>query len=613
MTKWGSDFFKQRSKLFLTLSALLLCIPIGLLDYFKGAQQHFSFFYFIPISLIAWYGGIVPGVGISLLSAVPELLAEIHAGLLQTHPFLVYWNTLCRLAFYLVFSICLYRCQKILKEFRHCASLHGATLEATADGILVVDESGKIVCFNKQFVKMWRIPDSIISTHDDNMALEFVMGQLKQPESFLRQVRALYADPEAESFDLLEFKDGRFFERSSNPHLFEGKGTGRVWRFHDVTENKLRLEAMRDSQESLRNIFDTSQDAIVVADPEQDKIIEANASAHQLLGWSPEKLIGEKLSQFHPNEMHQLKEVWNQLLSGRVIRTDALNCTAKSGKVIPVEISFSLLRLKEHSYALAIIRDITDRKVSERALALQAEALRRSNAELEQFAYIASHDLKEPLRAIASYLGLLREQIKNKLDQNSERYIQRVVKGVERMHHLINDLLLYSQIGRVEESWQPVNSAHVLARALENLKVAIEESQASITWDHPLPTISFLETELLHLFQNLIGNAIKYKGKDPLRIHLLSSSDGERGGGWIFKVKDNGIGIEARYFDRIFKLFQRLHSREEYPGTGIGLAICKKIVERHGGRIWVESEVGSGSTFSFTIPPPPPRIKGGSV
>jgi PAS domain S-box-containing protein len=244
--------------------------------------------------------------------------------------------------------------------------------------------------------------------------------------------------------------------------------------------------------------------------------------------------------------------------------------------------------------------DITDRKRAEEALRDAAERLARSNEELEQFASVASHDLQEPLRVVTGYVQLLERKYKSSLDADAELFIDYIVDAVARMQQLINDLLDYSRVGTRDVNLRSLDMRVVVDVALTNLKTVIEETGAAVTCD-PLPTIEGDETQLVRLLQNLIGNGIKFRGDRPPQIHVSARRDGD---GWQFAVRDNGIGIEKQYFEQIFVIFQRLHTRQEYAGTGIGLAICKRIVERHGGRIWLDSEPGQGTTFFFTLSQP---------
>ncbi|HYO67099.1 MAG TPA: ATP-binding protein [Archangium sp.] len=232
-------------------------------------------------------------------------------------------------------------------------------------------------------------------------------------------------------------------------------------------------------------------------------------------------------------------------------------------------------------------------------LAQRAQELSRSNADLEQFAYVASHDLPEPLRRVASYVQLLSRRYKGKLDADADAFIRYAVDGATRMQALINDLLAYSRVGTrgKEPVPVPVPLERSVERALSHLHLALRESGAEVEVE-PLPWVKGDESQLAQLLQNLVGNAVKFRGERPARIRVSAQQEGDT---VTVAVEDNGIGIEPQYYERIFAIFQRLHGKEEYPGTGIGLSICKKIVERHGGRIWVESTPGQGSTFRFTL------------
>ena len=245
-----------------------------------------------------------------------------------------------------------------------------------------------------------------------------------------------------------------------------------------------------------------------------------------------------------------------------------------------------------------LVRDNRDLALSRKALEESIAELARSNADLQQFAYVASHDLKEPLRMVASYTQLLARRYKGKLDSDADEFIRYAVDGANRMQWLINDLLAYSRVTSQEQVFEEVDCTKVLEEVMSNLQLSIEESRAVVTHD-PLPTVMADGGQLGQLFQNLIANAITFHGEEPPAVHVSAERKANE---WLFSVRDNGVGLDPQYAERIFVIFQRLHDREEYPGTGIGLAICKKVVERHGGRIWVVSQVGQGATFYFTLP-----------
>ncbi len=342
-----------------------------------------------------------------------------------------------------------------------------------------------------------------------------------------------------------------------------------------------------------------------------------NEAAEEMFDYSKGSVIGkglheliipERLHEAHIKAFKRFQETGHGLSLRRTVELSALK---KDGTEFPIELSLSAVKFKGKLNAIGILRNITNRKQGERLVAeisgrkkvqkrfkQMVIELQRSNDELEQFAYVASHDLQEPLRMVSSYTQLLARRYKGKLDADADEFIAFAVDGANRMKTLINDLLDYSRVSTRGKTFKPTDCSVVYDRAIANLNFAIEDSGVVITHDD-LPTILADTTQLVQLFQNLIGNAIKFRGEEPLRINISVEQKEDE---WLFSVRDNGIGIEGQYAERIFVIFQRLQKKSEYSGSGIGLAICKKIVELHGGSIWMESEPGKGTTFYFMIP-----------
>ena len=385
---------------------------------------------------------------------------------------------------------------------------------------------------------------------------------------------------------------------------FDGEIIGISAIVRDITEGKKAEKALIESEEKLNATIKSSPDSIISSNLNLD-IISCNQASMDMYGASSEELIGlNALELIDPKDRPTLIEAAKIALSEERSVTLELNSVTLDGKkVFPVEISGNSIRDAEGKPIgfVAITKDITERKNAEKERETLIGELERSNQELQQFAYIASHDLQEPLRTISSFTQLLARRYRGQIDKDADEFIDFIVDGTNRMQAMIKDLLKYSRVQTRGEEFKPTDVQNALDQALFNLKVTIDENNAEITHDN-LPVVTADEKQLIQLFQNLIGNAIKFKKPDePPKIHILSRKD-EENKEYILGVSDNGIGMDQQYAGRIFELFQRLHTRDEYKGTGIGLAVAKKIVERHGGRIWVESELGGGSTFYFTIP-----------
>jgi hypothetical protein len=349
-------------------------------------------------------------------------------------------------------------------------------------------------------------------------------------------------------------------------------------------------------------LLDSFRESIVATDLE-GRIIYWGRGAEALYGYRAEEVMGDAVTLIVAPD----REGDERARIAQVRRTGAWHGEykqkRKDGSAFWADASISLVtdEAGEPSGLIGIDLDITDRKRAEEELARYAEELERSNQELEQFAHIASHDLREPMRSIGSFARLLADRYHGRLDNDADLFIDSIVDGVERMRDLLRDLQAYALLGSRGEEPAPTESEAALRHALDALHAAIEESGAEVTHD-PLPTVWADEVQVAQLFQNLIGNALKFRTAASPRVHI-SARRSE--GAWTFAVRDNGIGIAPEHHDAVFKPFRRLHTQDEYDGTGMGLAICAKIVARHGGRIWVESAPGEGATFYFTLPDAP--------
>jgi PAS domain S-box-containing protein len=365
---------------------------------------------------------------------------------------------------------------------------------------------------------------------------------------------------------------------------------------HDLSESK-------ESEARYRGLLEAAPDAMVVVS-QAGEIVLLNVRAEKEFGYSRDELVGQKVKNIIPEGFAERiiadgTRSAAEALAQQIGTGIELVGRRKDGSEFPIEIMLSPLESADGILVTAAIRDITERKESDKHLAKTVEELKRSNDDLQQFAYVSSHDLQEPLRMVSSYTELLAKRYKGRLDSDADEFIAFAVDGCNRMQGLIQDLLAYSRAGTSEKKLSEVPSENALQKALINLRAAIKLSGAVVTHD-ALPAITTDETQFTQIFQNLIGNAIKYRRADDPRVHISAARNDRNE--WTFSVRDNGLGIDPQYFERIFVLFQRLHGRDEFEGTGIGLAVCKRIVERLRGKIWVESQLEKGSTFYFTLP-----------
>ncbi|GMQ85245.1 MAG: hypothetical protein BMS9Abin07_0811 [Acidimicrobiia bacterium] len=374
----------------------------------------------------------------------------------------------------------------------------------------------------------------------------------------------------------------------------------------DISGRKRTDAELRDSEERFRSIFEHSNDAIFILDPEKDEFLEINERVAEMLEYSVDELMRLHPSDIHPDEMPQLQAFAEVVKARGHGWTRDLTCRTKTGDKLPSEISASIISLEGRRWMIAVVRDVSPRVNAEAQLAeaeqeLERRALRLSLAEaqLSDLARAVSHDLSEPLRTVSSYVQLLEQRYHDQLDQDATEFIGYAVDAVKRMRVLISDLLVLSRIGASGRPLTEVDTGRVVEDVVHDLAAGIEEAEAVVNAEG-LPVVRGDEQELRQLFQNLIGNALKFRA--PNRPPQVRVSVTRAEGAARFAVADNGVGIDAAHRERVFGVFRRLHPQDAYPGTGIGLAICKKVVDHHGGRIWVESEVDQGSTFYFTVP-----------
>ena len=330
----------------------------------------------------------------------------------------------------------------------------------------------------------------------------------------------------------------------------------------------------------------------------EGKFIDVNQRACDVLGYARKELLDLSVPDIDPlYPKEKLDGFIRNLKKDTPVTVEAIH-KRKDGTTFPVEIRTGLINIRGNPHVLSLVRDITKRKQAEDKIKQTSLDLARSNKELERFAFIASHDLKEPLKTISGFVNLLKKRYNNKLDKNADEFIEIIVDSTRRMEQLIDDLLGYARLSMSTKKFNHTDYNKILERSISNLTVAIEDSRAKINID-PLPALMANDLQIECLFQNLISNAIKFRAKEAPIIHVSAE---KKEHDWIFSVRDNGIGIEPKDMDRIFNMFQRLHSKSKYAGTGIGLSVCKNIVDNHGGRIWVESDSGKGSNFFFSIP-----------
>ncbi len=496
---------------------------------------------------------------------------------------------------------------RVEEQLRRSAAMFQMFFAAMPDAIIGVDGQGRIVQVNRHAEELFGYRrEELIGRPIEMLIPERFRGtHTAHREEYMAQPHVRLIDAEAELYG--RHKDGHEFPIDLMLGPVETPEEVIILvTIRDITERKQAEEALRTVQERLHHLLMASPVVIYSLRIEDERMARTWISANvtRISGYNVEEILQPNWwhDHLHPDDRERVLAEMQEKLFDRGFLVCEYRFRFKDGtyRWLRDELRMLYDRTGKPVEVVGSWADVTERKRSEAVLARQREELIRSNEELEQFAYVASHDLQEPLRMVTSFLQLLQRRYEGQLDEEADEFIGYAVDGAKRMQQLINDLLAYSRVGTRGRPFFPTDCQAVLKRALMNLRVAIQESNAVITHGS-LPTVMADDAQLVQVFQNLIGNAIKFRGDDVPRIHISVEPRAEE---WVFSVSDNGVGIDPQYADRIFLLFQRLHSRADHPGTGMGLAICKKIVERHGGRIWVESELGRGSTFFFTLPMP---------
>jgi PAS domain S-box-containing protein len=490
------------------------------------------------------------------------------------------------------------------KHLAQMEAMYRGLLEASPDAMVVMNQTGEIVLLNVQAERQF-------GYRRDELVGQKVKDII--PEGFAERLIAVgmrtAAEPLAQQIGTgLELK-GRRKDGSEFPidimlsPLESAEGVLVTAAIRDITERRRIEDALRLNEERFRLIVSNVKDYANIMLDTEGLIVSWNQGAERIKGYRAEEIIGQHFSRFYcaedlrngvpALELKQASEAGRFEGEGWRVRKDGSRFLAN---IVITALHDEKGRLRGFG---KITRDITERRQAEEALMKTMAELKRSNEELGQFAYVASHDLQEPLRMVASYTQLLAQRYKGRLDSDADEFIGYAVDGCKRMQRLIQDLLSYSRAGTNIATPRKISVERTLEEAITNLQVAIKESGAVVTHD-PLPAIVTDDAQVVQLFQNLIGNAIKYHGAEAPHVHVSATNNA--GHEWIFSVRDNGLGIEPLYFEKIFILFQRLHGQEEFEGTGIGLAMCRKIADRLGGRIWVDSQPMHGSTFFFALP-----------
>jgi PAS domain S-box-containing protein len=491
-----------------------------------------------------------------------------------------------------------------ISERKDTEARYRGLLEAAPDAMVVVNVAGEIVLLNVQAEKQFEyarnelIGQQVKNIIPEGFAERLIADDLRSPADALAQQIGTGIELSGRRKDGSEFPIEIMLSPLESP-----EGILVTAAIRNISVRKDAEKHLAQMEGRYRGLLEAAPDAMVVVNV-AGEIVLLNVQAEKQFGYRRDELVGQQVKNIIPegfaerliaDDLRSAADALAQQIGTGI----ELSGRRKDGSEFPIEMMLSPLESAEGILVTAAIRNISVRKKSEEHLVKKVGELKRSNDELEKFASVASHDLQEPLRMVASYTQLLAKRYKGRLDSDADEFIGYAVDGSNRMQGLIRDLLAYSRAGSNGKTLREISSEDALKAALTNLRAAMDGSGAVVT-HAALPAITTDNTQLAQVFQNLVGNAIKYRSTEVPRIHVSATKNGDNE--WIFSVRDNGMGIDPQYFEKIFILFQRLHGQTEFKGSGIGLSICKKILERLGGRIWVESQLGKSSSFFFALP-----------
>lgn len=499
--------------------------------------------------------------------------------------------------------------QVLQERIRESEAALKSMFHAILDPAFMLTTSGEILLANQAVANLFgKNPDELTGAN----------ALLILPDNKLRKQRERHLQQLLETGEAVRFEDrqnGRVFDNNLYPVKDEN---GKVWAVtglaRDITEDRIIQRKVFEQQERFRLYIKMVQTMIVVLN-DKAEISVINPHGCDLLGWREEELLGKNwIEMCIPTEQREMVwDVYKQIINGKIemLQYVESNVITKDGRELFIAWGNDVLRDNNGSIIGTISSglDITERKIVEDQLQEQKVKLEESNRELEHFAYVASHDLQEPLRTIGNYVQLLERRYFEQLDERGKKYMHYIIDATRRQRSLIQDLLEFSRIDRMGDDFKMRNLKSVIETVLEDMSQSIDEKNVEVIVEGDFPDLPVDQSQISQVFQNIISNGIKYQksGNRPV-IHIQAKkSEKDK---WLFSVRDNGIGINEKHFDRIFALFQRLHTREQYSGTGLGLAMCRKIIERHGGNIWLESKEGRGTTFFFTLSEHPEDIDG---